>query len=114
MMEEGGELADMGSMMDMESTFGGLDFGNGTNVVMSTETIDGKTYEVETVQTGSRTHKIYTINNDLKMIKTTDSYGTQVIKISNFSTNVSDDLFTEPTNAGNLKDLMDMLKLLGG
>ena len=114
MVQEGGEMSDMSSMLDMGNMFSDFYFGDGDDIQMSTETRDGVTYEVETVQSGNQTVKIYTVKNDLRILEVKDQYGTQEMKISNFSGDVSDELFAVPANAGNLKELMDLVTLLGG
>ena len=69
---------------------------------------------METITGTGRTTKFYTVNNDLRLIVAQDQYGTQEIAIKNFSPEVSDSLFTAPSNAADLKEMMDMLSLLGG
>ena len=114
MMQEGDDFADLGSMMNMSSMFEEIEFDTSKGVTMSTETKDGVTYEVETITGTGRTTKFYTVNNDLRLIVAQDQYGTQEIAIKNFSPEVSDSLFTAPSNAADLKEMMDMLSLLGG
>ena len=111
MFKEGGEFSDMSDMMNMSSMFEGVDFDTSKGVAMSTETRGGVTYEVETLQNGSQVTKLYTVNNDLRMIVSQDQYGTQEIRIQNLSGDVSDSLFTEPVGA---VDLSIFMALAGG
>ena len=99
LFKEGGEFSDMSDMMNMSSMFEGVDFDTSKGVAMSTETRGGVTYEVETLQNGSQVTKLYTVNNDLRMIVSQDQYGTQEIRIQNLSGDVRDSLFTEPVGA---------------
>ena len=111
LFKEGGEFSDMSDMMNMSSMFEGVDFDTSKGVAMSTETRGGVTYEVETLQNGSQVTKLYTVNNDLRMIVSQDQYGTQEIRIQNLSGDVSDSLFTEPVGA---VDLSIFMALAGG
>lgn len=114
LMEEGGEFGDMSSMLDMGTMFSGISFDTTGTVVMSTETRDGKTYEVETIKNDGQEVRIYTQNNELKILYIQDAYGVTETKISSFSTTVSDELFQAPTGAQSLKELMDFMQMLAG
>ena len=114
LMEEGGEFGDMSSMLDMGTMFSGISFDTTGTVVMSTETRDGKTYEVETIKNDGQEVRIYTQNNELKILYIQDAYGVTETKISSFSTTVSDELFQAPSNPQNLKELMDFMQMLAG
>ena len=94
--------------------FSGISFDTTGTVVMSTETRDGKTYEVETIKNDGQEVRIYTQNNELKILYIQDAYGVTETKISSFSTTVSDELFQAPSNPQNLKELMDFMQMLAG
>ena len=106
----------MGDFMDYfndtSGMFSDVYFGNGSDVVMSTETKEGKTYDVETVTKGTQTVKLYTENNDLRYLWIKDSRGVQESEFKNVSGDVSDDLFAVPSGALTITDTFGLLLIL--
>ena len=91
-----GDSEDMLAMIDVLSA---LELDDLSKITVSTKTVDGKTYDVETVTGKTSVTELYFQNDELKRVAVSSGASTTSFDVTSFSPTASDSLFERPKDA---------------